>query len=58
MARTPLFRLLRRAARIARASLHQPMPLDDRLDNPLGFEVSSYRVDPEILPAGLNPPTA
>ena len=36
----------------------QPMPLDDRLDNPLGFEVSSYRVDPEILPAGLNPPTA
>lgn len=29
MARTPLFRLLRRAARIARASLHQPMPLDE-----------------------------
>lgn len=29
MARTPLFRLLQRAMRIARASLHQPMPLDE-----------------------------
>jgi len=29
MGRTPLFRLLRRAARIARSSLHAPMPLDE-----------------------------
>ena len=29
MGRTPLFHLLQRAARIARASLHQPAPLDE-----------------------------
>jgi monoamine oxidase len=32
MARTPLARLLQRAARIARASLHAPQPLDELID--------------------------
>jgi monoamine oxidase len=32
MGRTPLYRMLHRAARIARASLHAPQPLDELLD--------------------------
>jgi monoamine oxidase len=32
MGRTPLYRLLNRAARIARASLHAPQPLDELID--------------------------
>ncbi|GAA5004103.1 FAD-dependent oxidoreductase [Pseudoluteimonas lycopersici] len=32
MGRTPLYHLLQRAARIARASLHAPQPLDELLD--------------------------
>ncbi|GAB3308986.1 flavin monoamine oxidase family protein [Luteimonas notoginsengisoli] len=32
MGRTPLFHLLQRAARIARASLHDPAPLDEFID--------------------------
>ena len=30
-----------------------PMSLEDRFVNPLGFEVTSYRKDPEALPAAL-----
>ena len=36
----------------------QPMSLDDRFLNPLGFQVTSYRTDPETLPeaeSGLSP---
>jgi type IV secretion system protein VirB8 len=35
-----------------------PMPLEDRFVNPLGFQVTSYRRDPEALPAvGAEPAT-
>ena len=34
----------------------EPMTLDDRLVNPLGFQVTSYRKDPESLPAAVAPP--
>jgi len=33
----------------------QPMPMEDRLVNPLGFEVTSYRRDAEALPRDIAP---
>lgn len=38
-------------ATIAFAFRGQPMSIEDRLDNPLGFAVRSYRVDAETPPA-------
>lgn len=35
----------------------QPMRIEDRLDNPLGFEVKSYRVDAEAPPPAVDPRT-
>lgn len=35
-----------------------PMRLEDRFINPLGFQVLSYRVDPEAVPPQLSPPAA
>jgi type IV secretion system protein VirB8 len=34
-----------------------PMSLDDRFINPLGFQVTSYRKDPEALPAAVSDET-
>ena len=36
----------------------QPAPLEQRLKNPLGFEVTAYRSDPETLPERRSPMTA
>jgi type IV secretion system protein VirB8 len=36
----------------------EPMNLDDRFVNPLGFQVVSYRKDPEALPAAAAPAPA
>lgn len=38
------------AATVAFAFRGRPTSIEDRLDNPLGFEVRSYRVDPETPP--------
>jgi type IV secretion system protein VirB8 len=35
-----------------------PMSLEDRFVNPLGFEVTSYRKDQEVLPSGAPAPAA
>lgn len=36
----------------------EPMKLEDRFINPLGFKVVSYRTDPEALPAAAQAPAA
>ncbi len=43
MGRTPLFRLLRRAAAIARASRHVPMPLDEFHDAQSAHRIDRHR---------------